>query len=270
MKTRIQAAFGFAATLLFATSGCHSTRPAEAPAGPHFRILTYNINWGGPRPDLAAEIIRRSGAEIVCLQETSPEWEQSLRAALAADYPFMEFRESKGRLGGGFAFLAKVPAREVAYIPSATGWFDGWIMRFETASGPVQVLNVHLHPPVSEKGSWVSGYLATGGDRLREIERFYARRDPALATLVAGDFNDGENSAVLDWLRKQNLTSALPQFDRYSPTWEWQTSVVTLHRRMDHVAYSPELHCCAAEVLHAGASDHFPVTAVFTQTKAAP
>src|SRR5262249_48238499 len=144
-------------------------------------------------------------------------------------------------------------------------WFDGWIMKFETSCGAVQVLNVHLHPPVSESGSWVSGYLTTRGDRLSEMERFFDKREFQPPMLVAGDFNDGDKSPVVRWLEDKNMVNALQQFDHYSPTWEWQTSVVSLHRRMDHILYSFELHCCSARVLHAGASDHFPVQAVFMQ-----
>jgi len=249
------------ATLL---TGCHSTRQAEAPVGPHFRVLTYNVNWGAPQPELAARIIQESGADIVCLQETTPQWELFLRQALKDDYSFAEFRSSKMRMGGGLAFLSKVPAQEVAYIPSDTGWFDGWIMAFKTASGPVQVMNVHLRPPISDSGSWVSGYFSTRDDRLREMQRFYAHSRPAMATLVVGDFNDTDHSQVVEWLKAKPLLNALPQFDHYTPTWQMGTSAITLRRRMDHILYSPELRCCSARVLRAGASDHFPVEAVFT------
>jgi endonuclease/exonuclease/phosphatase family metal-dependent hydrolase len=247
--------------------GCRATRQAEAPTGAHLRVLTYNVNWGAPRPDLAAAIIRQSQPDIVCLQETTPDWERFLRATLGRDYSFVEFRESKSRMGGGLAFLSKVPAREVAYVPSDTGWFDGWIVAFETAIGPVQVLNVHLRPPVSDSGSWVSGYLSTGDDRLREMERFYVQRQPGLPMLVTGDFNDSENSSVIQWLEQRGLANALPQFDYRTATWQWRTSVVTLKRRMDHIVYSPTLRCCSARVVQAGASDHFPVEAVFTTEK---
>ena len=145
------------------------------------------------------------------------------------------------------------------------GWFDGWILALDTAIGPVQVLNIHLRPPVSERGSWVSGYLFTGDDRLREMERFYSQRRPGLPTLVAGDFNDNPNSPVVRWLENQGMLNALPQFDRHAPTWEYRGSLVSLRRRMDHIVYSPELHCCSARVRRAGASDHFPVEAVFAK-----
>jgi len=256
------------AVLVALPTGCRSTQQAEAPVGPHFRILTYNVNWAGPRPDLAAETIRQSGADIVCLQETTAEWEQFLRQALGGDYSLVRFRHSQSRYGGGLGFLSKLRGGEIAFIPSQTGWFDGWIMRFETAIGPLQVLNVHLRPPISDSGSWVRGYFSTGDDRVREMELFYSHRAPDLPTLVAGDFNARQNSSVVTWLERKGMTNALPQFDRYTPTWHWRRGLLSLHRRMDHIVYPPELQCSSARVIRAGASDHYPVEAVFT--KAAP
>jgi len=246
-------------------AGCRALREAESPAGPHFRVLTYNVNWGAPRPDLALDLVRSSGADVVCLQETTPEWEELLRRELGGEYAFMDFRQSRGRMGGGLGFLSRGPAREVAYVPSDSGWFDAWILALETPCGPVQILNLHLRPPLSDGGSWVSGYFSTPGERVREIERFHARRDPRLPILAAGDFNDIGGSPVLEWLEREGLTNALSEFDAYTPTWEWRSSLATLRRRMDHILYSRELHCSSARVLRGGASDHFPVEAVFTR-----
>jgi endonuclease/exonuclease/phosphatase family metal-dependent hydrolase len=120
---------------------------------------------------------------------------------------------------------------------------------------------------VSDKGSWVSGYFTTGDDRRKEMERFFSARDSRVPTVVVGDFNDVESSQVVRWLEGRGMTNALPQFDHYSPTWEWQTSMITLKRRMDHILYSPELDCCAARVIPAGASDHFPVEAILMKAK---
>lgn len=255
----------FIAALL--CGGCHSVRETSVPVGPHLRVLTYNVNWGAPDVSAAIEIVRHSKADIVCLQETTPVWERAIRRGLRSEYPYTEFRESAGRTGGGLAFLSKSPGREVAYVCSDTGWFDGWLKSFETAAGPVQIINVHLRPPVSDGGGWASGYFTTRDDRVREMERFWNQRQSGLATLVVGDFNDGENSRVLRWLRERDMKNALPDFDRDTPTWQWRTSVGTLSRRMDHIVYSPELTCHSARVLRAGGSDHFPVEAVFTQSR---
>jgi endonuclease/exonuclease/phosphatase family metal-dependent hydrolase len=249
--------------LMVVSLGCRSVRQPKAMERADFNILTYNVNWGGAGADQVARFILESGAEIVCLQETTPEWERIIKREASRDYLFSEFRESKGRMGGGLAFLSKVPAREIAYIPSETGWFDGWVVEFATAAGPVQVLNVHLRPPVSDRGGWVSGYLNTRDDRVTEMERFYKHVNPGVPLVVAGDFNDSEDSQVVEWLEKRGLTNALPQFDRSTPTWRWKYRGVSLKRRMDHVVYSPELVCAGAKVIEAGPSDHFPVLAWF-------
>jgi endonuclease/exonuclease/phosphatase family metal-dependent hydrolase len=36
---------------------------------------------------------------------------------------------------------------------------------------------------------------------------------------------------------------------------------------MDHILYSAELDCTSAQVIPAGASDHFPVEAILTKVK---
>jgi endonuclease/exonuclease/phosphatase family metal-dependent hydrolase len=167
-----------------------------------------------------------------------------------------------------------VPAREVAYIPSESGWFDGWIVAFETASGPVQVINVHLRPPTDENGSFdqsriLGDYLRTGEDRLREMKRFFGRRQEGLPTVVAGDFNDGEGSLVFEWLKNSGLTNALPQYDQQSPTWRGRLGFAPLSLRLDHVFHSSELKCQSARVIREGPSDHFPVETFFTRDRGA-
>ena len=99
------------------------------------------------------------------------------------------------------------------------------------------------------------------------MQRFYSQRRPDLPILVAGDFNDVENSAVLSWLKTKGMVNALPEFDRSTATWHWRYGLITLKRRMDHIVYSPDLHCFSADVIGAGASDHFPVEAVFTKAR---
>jgi endonuclease/exonuclease/phosphatase family metal-dependent hydrolase len=244
--------------------GCRATRRPEAvEPGRGFSLLTYNVNWGGAGADQVAAIIQRSKADIVCLQETTPAWEKYLRSELGSQLSYGAFRESQSRMGGGLAFFSKLSAREVAYIQSETGWFDGWIVEFQTAVGPVQVLNVHLRPPVSDQGGWISGYFGTRGDRVLEMQRFYEKIKPGIPLIVAGDFNDSENSRVVNWLQRRGMRNALPEFDRSTPTWKWNYRGFELRRRMDHIVYPAELECASAHVIAQGPSDHFPVVATF-------
>ena len=253
-----------AAICVLGLSSCSAPvhRPLPEPAPQSLRILTWNVNWGVSHPDRVADFIRMARADIVCLQETNAEWEAELAARVGDLYPHRKFRESEGRMGGGLAFLSKRRGQEVAYIRSTTGWFDGWIMRFDHAGTEVPVLNVHLRPPVSDSGSAVSGYITTSDDRESEIIRFAEQLDPHRANLVCGDFNESTRGAAVRYLEKKGMLNVLPQFDRSSPTWEWPTPVMTLRRRMDHLMVQAcSWRCLHAQVVRIHASDHFPVVA---------
>ena len=270
---------------LLAVAGCAGhVRQPEVPTGPSLKVMTWNVNWGGPGAGLAVRAILDADADIVCLQETTPAWEKYLREQLSARYPFMAFspadRRLRGafeaqtpqryRIAGGLAFLAKEAGVEVAFVPSVTGWFDSLIMQFQTPIGPVQVNNVHLQPIANDKGSFtIAAYFSSGGRHEREIERFHAPLKQGVPAICVGDFNEGDGGSAVEWLEEHGMTSALPEFDRSTDTWQWDLGWITLHKRLDHTLYSPELHCHSASVLKAGASDHLPVVAVFGMKQSA-
>jgi endonuclease/exonuclease/phosphatase (EEP) superfamily protein YafD len=241
---------------------CATVRKPEAPTGPHFRVLTFNVNWGGPRPDLAVKAIADSGADIVCLQETNPSWETLLRKALAEQYPHMMFRHFSG--AGGQAFLSRLTMKDTTYVTNKAGWFPGWVVEAQTPAGTVQIMNVHLRPPLSDHGGFSLGALySTKEVRFREIKNLHPHLDDKLPAIVIGDFNENTSGKAAGWLKDKGLKDALVEFDPYGKTWRWRTSLGTFSACFDHVFYTPHLHCLEAGVVKEGASDHFPVTAVF-------
>jgi endonuclease/exonuclease/phosphatase (EEP) superfamily protein YafD len=216
-----------------------------------------------PRPDLAVEALRKEDVNVICLQETTPEWEQVLRPALRDRYGHILFRHSPG--AGGMAVFSKRPVKETAWVPSPYGWFPGWVLVTDTPLGTLQLLCVHLHPPVDNEGRFTIGsYLSTGHIRQDELGASFSRLDPAPPTLVLGDLNEGDGGEAVDWLKKRGFTDALPEFDRHGNTWEWTTSAgVRVAKRLDHILYSKHLRCLRAETRREGRSDHFPVVGVF-------
>ena len=132
--------------MLAFVSGCG--RPAEAPTGPTLSVLTYNVNFGMPGAEQAVAAIAEADADVVCLQETTPEWQRWIRRRLGGRYPHRRFRHWPG--AGGQAVLAKAPFKEVSYRKPKAGWFPGWIVEADTPIGAVQVLNVHLRPPLGD------------------------------------------------------------------------------------------------------------------------
>lgn len=234
---------------------------APRPNEPTVRVMTYNVNFGLAGDRAALAVLDEGWADLVVLQETTPAWERHLRNDTQRTYPHMLFRHSGG--AGGLAALSKVPFEERDYLPARAGWFPAWRLVFDTRLGPLQVLAVHLRPPISDGGSVVSGYFATPSVRAQEIRDHYAALDPSLPTLVVGDFNEGPGGRALVFLRERGIRSALPQFDTPQDTWHWSTSVGSIEMQLDHIAHDERLEPLSVRVLPVGRSDHWPVAGVF-------
>lgn len=253
--------------LTFTLAACGSSTPtATAPAGERrLVVMSYNVNFGlgGDAEGLAA--IREGGADVVVLQETTPAWERAIRAELADVYPHMRFRHCCG--AGGLAFLSRHPFDEREYVgPVGEGWFPAWRVIVTLPGSQVQVLAVHLRPPLDERGSVVAGYFPSKAVRRAEIETFapLLDADPHLPALVVGDFNEDAEGAALRFLAGRGLRSALAVLDPTATTWRWPTSVGSVTGRLDHVVHDPRLVALDARVLKRGRSDHYPVVATFT------
>jgi endonuclease/exonuclease/phosphatase family metal-dependent hydrolase len=244
-------------------AGCRPPlRSPEEPRAEHFSVLTYNVNYGGYRADLSTAAILAAGTDLVFLQETNPGWEAYLRPRLGGRYPHGRFRHAPA--AGGMGVFSRWPVEEVAWHKPEAGWFHGWILRVATPAGPIQVLCLHLRPQIDDNGRVGPGATrVTGRIRLAEVRELEARLDPALPRLILGDFNEEESGPAVQYLTGRGYTDALPEFDRRSPTWRWRAGIIRLSRRFDHIMYSAGLHCCRAGVVRAGASDHFPVVALF-------
>ena len=241
-------------------------RPTRLPRSPDpdravLRVMSYNVNFGLAGDVDTLEAIREGRADVVFLQETTPAWERCLRSTFARAYPHVAFRHSGG--AGGLAVLSRHPFSTASYIKSPYGWFPAWRVVLRSPLGPLQVLQVHLRPPVSDGGSLVSGYFTTGSFRRREISFFASDLKPGMPTLVLGDFNEDHGGDVVQHLKRKGLRSVLEEFHPRKTTWRWQTSVGQLTHTLDHILYSSQLTPLNAQVLQAGRSDHLPVVALF-------
>ncbi len=259
MKTLLVAAVAMG--FLSGCGGASRLPRAPTPGAPRLRVMTYNVNFGlaGDSTTLAA--IRAGRADVVFLQETNEGWEDALRAELAGAYPHMAFRHCCR--AGGLAVLSRFPILERELVPSPSGWFPSWRVIVRTPLGPVQAVNVHLHPAVSDSGSWVSGAYTTPRLRLAEIAQTVHHVDRSLPTLVVGDFNEGAAGHSVSFLEAQGLTTALPEQSTSQSTWRYPTPLGTLRLQLDHIFHNGMLRLIDVRVLPTGRSDHLPVVAVF-------
>ena len=246
--------------------GCHahSTKPRAAmviPAEtPHVSVMTYNVNFGMSSDPATVQAVAQQDTDVIFLQETTEAWEQALRLNYATRFPHMAFKQHPPC--GGLAVLSKLPIESIDYLPPKS-WFPAARVVLQTPVGRIQVLNVHLRPPASDNGSFVSGYLTTPPVREREISTFVTALDPEMPTLIVGDFNEGEHGRAVRWLTAHGYRSALPEFQPQAKTWRWATSVGTLRGDYDHLCYNDRLRPLHAEVRNAGQSDHLPVVGIF-------
>ncbi len=252
-----------AAVLL--VSGCsRPLRAPRAPSGPTLKVMSYNVNFGlgGDPSTLAA--ISRGAADLIFLQETTSAWERALRRDLRDRYPYMAFKHHQA--AGGLAVLSRFPFQDMETMPSPVGWFPAWRVVVTSPLGKLQVLLVHLHPPVSETGSVVSGYFTTPSVRQKEMVAFSSMIDPRLPTLVLGDFNEDEGGRAIAHLREGGFRSVLEEFHRDTDTWRWNTRLGQISHTLDHILYDLRLDPLDARVIEAGRSDHLPVIATFQRS----
>lgn len=268
LSIRQLASIAILAAIAMMSAGCdfRSIRPGEEPSGPHFTVMTYNVNYGMPGAAEAAEAILQGDADIVCLQETTPRWQAYLAGKLSGKYPHRSYKH--GGAAGGMAFLAKRPFRQVTQTSPKAGWFPSWIIEADTPLGPVQICNVHLRPQLSDRGSFIpTAYFNTPDIHRREISEAYGEMDDSRPALIVGDFNESDSGGGMAWLAERGFKDALSQFNTSAKTWRWKTSLITLKNRFDHVMYSSDLRAISAWVIDKGKSDHLPLVAIIERAK---
>lgn len=249
-------------------AGCKTVLlPEFSPDRPCLKVITYNVNWGFVEPQNVVDFISKANAEVICFQETHRYWETILKTQLKERYPHCVFKEWSG--AGGIAIMSKYKLDNVKLLPPTEGWFPALLADIQTPIGLIQVLNVHLRPPLSDRGSFrPSAYYKAPGIHLKELQGFLADTDAKKPLIIMGDFNEHENNKAIRWLLEQDFTDALSTYDSYSKTWRWNTSFgVTLNNRYDHVVISKHLQCIGAKVIQVKASDHMPVLAVIVRRK---
>lgn len=231
--------------------------PARAPAT--LRVMSYNVNFGlaGDRDGVAA--VAEASPDVVALQETNGEWEAVLVGGLA--YPHHRFGAPKGWPAGGMGVLSRFPIVAIDELPSVAGPFYAWRIVIDAPGGRVQILDVHLHPPISDGGSWVVGYWSTRERRERELAWHLAKLDATLPTIVVGDFNEEPDGRAVRYATDRGFTDAIAQFAGARRTWEWPVGRLTLRFQLDHVLYDDRFVALAGGIVEAGRSDHKPVWA---------
>ncbi len=250
-----------------ASSACATTPlmpRTPTPGAVVYSVASYNVECGKHRDRSIIDAVGAGNADIVCLQETTPQYEAVLRRRYARRYPYQLYQHNAPNSGAaGLAVLARFPITDRGHHPAPHGWHPAWYVDVETPSGPIQILNVHLRAKLSGHSNDLLALLSVRGDHLHEIRHFLHWSVPELPTLVVGDFNEEADGAAVGWLEKRGYRNALPLFRPDQHTWRHPLLAWEIHQTLDHILFDRAFQPLDARVLDVGHSDHLPVVARF-------
>ncbi|MEZ6060208.1 MAG: endonuclease/exonuclease/phosphatase family protein [Planctomycetaceae bacterium] len=238
--------------------------PATAYADEILRVASFNINWGNV--DLAdiARAIGDSDADVVCLQESTPESEGFLSRQFAQKYPHMSFDGDARKFAAGrFGFLSRHRLSDSRFIPAEHGLFGTYIVNVNQGAQKIQVVNVHLSPfrvPRDASVPQVLGWLtAVEAEHAKEIEVIAGVIDPGAPTVVCGDFNSISTLSAPSRLRELGLTdsfSAVTENADAHPTWRWPVGRTHIQFRIDYVFCTDHFESLSSRIVPTTGSDH--------------
>jgi endonuclease/exonuclease/phosphatase family metal-dependent hydrolase len=253
----------FALPICLAACGERPLEPRDpTPGVPHYRVKTYNIETGKANDRPTVEAVGAGDPDIVCVQESNPDWEATLRERYAEQYPHQLYRENYPDIGAGdLGILSKFPVTNAGFLAGPNGWHPAWHVLVDTPAGRIQILNLHLRSGNSGNGNTLHSYLTTKDDHRYEIGLFMRDMVPQLPTLVVGDFNEGVDGAAVEYLEDRGFENALPLYHPGQYTWRHASVANQFDQTLDHILFDHSFAPLNAYVIRAGNSDHIAVVA---------
>ena len=220
--------------------------PGAAGGGRPLRIVSFNVLFSSTAYALLIRFVERVSPDVVCLYETTPDWQEHL-APLTARYAFSLFT-GNGRLTG-LACLSRIVPLQV--VPPVTDGNAAPWMQLELASGGTRfaLLGVHLSYPVEAAGS------AARDRQIAELARqLHAVAEPVV---VVGDFNVSPFSPrSTDFVTSSRLRDC-SRGHALAPT--WPTSFAPLWLQIDRCFVSEGVGVVRYQVGPEIGSDHYPL-----------
>jgi endonuclease/exonuclease/phosphatase (EEP) superfamily protein YafD len=241
-------------------------RPQPMTRGPVLRVVTANLMHGRADEDAIVGLVRRTGADVLFLQELNETAVIRLKQAGLTDLLPHEIVDVRGASARGSGIYARYPlgnGLSIAPISIAQP-----TARMELPGGQhADLICVHPHPP---KPPWSRRNAARWREELTVLP---PPADPAAdpPRVLAGDFNATADHAYFRDLLEMGHVDAASQVGKgLVPTWApWPPraprgtwggpGLLTI----DHVLVDPRCAVLAASVHRLPGSDHRAVYAEF-------
>lgn len=240
------------------------------------------------------DIVRKSGADIVCLQEygftlkPGGHTEQELRGELKDLYPYYDFMPNDQRKALGIAVFSKHPIRKAIRIDKRKkGYFSAMYYQLDVRGRTMGLVNMHLRSNMIDPkdrilyDEMIEKFEPDSLDRIRTgmmraLAQAYRLRSTESAMLrqvlldqhpddmpllICGDMNDTPISYCYQSLRQVGL------YDTWQETGVGPGITYRAHHfwfRIDHLLHSKHFRALHSRVRKdVKLSDHYPVEATF-------
>lgn len=238
--------------------------PAEALEQP-LRVVSHNLLFRGNHLDESLAGLRDAGAELIALQEVTPEDAARLTDALRETHPYSATAPHPG--ANGFALFSRHPLAEVSLVRLEGRAPIAQCATSEVGGGRLPICNVHLSAPSKALNDFKAlpdfdGLEQNARRRSTEwslVERDFARRGGDRA-LALGDFNSTEAEPLYRSIRHEWVDAFRDLHLDYGATWPH-----VKHRppfaRIDYVFTKGRIRASEAQVIRRSGSDHLPIAA---------
>jgi vancomycin resistance protein VanJ len=219
-------------------------------------IMTYNTGCGLVEPDNLVAALLASNADIIALEETTPEEVPLLDAALSEAYPY---RVLYGYGIPGIGLLSRYPIVEHELFDLSARIFPYLRARLDVEGRPLTLIAAHPPPPGFDRRR--ISYATPGRPDFPLLADVAVSNSP---TLLIGDFNTSDQSESYRQLTEAGLRDAFREagwgFGLTFPASGANISLPPLVR-IDYIWYTPDFRAMRAWTGPDAGSDHLPVMA---------
>ena len=183
-------------------------------------VMTYNVGAGLADPERLVEILRRSGADIIGVQELAPDQGAAIAALLGDDYPYQVLHPT-GIPGKGL--ISRFPLRQTELLELHPGRPD---LQVIVAAPDGDLTVIVAHPPPPRIGRHRIRHAVLADQQISSITAVATGGNP---TVLLTDFNRVGWQAAYRQLRQSGLIDAFGTAGRGTG--------FTLPTRLSHLAY---------------------------------
>lgn len=219
--------------------------PPVASEGIPWTLLSANLNSGNKNAAAVLGHLATEQAHVVVLQEYNARWAEEL-SELQTRYPF-HFRLPRED-NFGLALFSQWPLLSAEAIDLG-GSTPAIVAKLTTASGPLQIIAVHLRPPLT------ADRAAQRARQFAALTQLAAETELPLA--VVGDFNATPWSPQFHrWIHTAKLSNGL---GGQGLAYTWPTTMPMFRIPIDACVVNDGLKIVAQRRGNRIGSDHYPV-----------